>query len=100
MANIEVHSGEPLERLELRDRIFKLFSEKKYADDIVVGIYSVTTINKSRDPQPFLRVVSTQESYLSEMIEALQSLQIDIEVMILSAFHPKIVPAGKLKDTA
>ncbi len=102
MPNIEIHGigmrGVYVDdAYSLRNRIFALFGKKPYVQETetVVTIFDdeVTNVRKSR--QPFLRVVSTPSEHLEEIVELLRTLDIDIEVQMLSAFFSKkSAPAG------
>ena len=78
-----------------RNSIWKLFSDKPYRSDMVVTIVPDHVSDKNLYRQPFLRVVSTPSDHLKEIVEILKTLNIDIEVQMLSAFFPKkSAPAG------
>jgi len=73
----------------LRARIFAMFKDKPYFNDMVVTIVPDETVDKLNFHQPFLRVVSTPVPYIGEIIELLKTLNMDIEIQELTAFIPK-----------
>lgn len=75
---------------ELRKRIFSLFEGKSYWKDMVITIVMDNTQDYREVPQPFLRIVSTPSEHIEEIVEILKRrFNMDIEVLMLAAFHPK-----------
>lgn len=89
MPNIEIHGLPREEAEELRDKVFDLFKDKPYARDMVVTIYPTIIRDIFNTNQPFIRLVSTDQSYIQEILGWLPSLGLDIEHVRLEAFLPK-----------
>ena len=92
MPNIEIH-GLPYEEADdLANRIFYLFKEKPYVNEMVVTIFpSIVKDNNWKD-QPFLRLANSCQEHTEEILEKLQTLNIDIEHLVLAKFIPKKQP--------
>ena len=97
MTNIEIHgfecdavAGIDMRASELRNKIlYTLFVGKLYADEMVVTTVADDVRDFHGESQPFLRVISTPCHELDEIVKTLETLHMDIEVMTLTAFHPK-----------
>lgn len=89
MPNIEVHGFSETEAKSVRERVFKLFEGKPYVREMVVAIYLTVVEDFAGCPQPFLRVCTTEQDYVKEILALLPSLGIDIEHMRLVKFIPK-----------
>ena len=92
MPNIEIHGVDKPRNLALK--IFEIFQDRPYVDEMVVTIHSTEVINKKCEPQPFLRLVNSHREYSQEIIEKLRTLNIDIEEFVLETFYPAKKPAG------
>jgi len=95
MPNIEIHGLPGEEAGELKDKIFDLFQDSSFIDEVVVTVYPTVVMDKDGKNQPFLRLVNTPESNIRKMrrtreiLERLQTLGIDIEHLKLVEFIPK-----------
>jgi len=94
MPNIEIHGigirGAYVDDgMNLELKIFEIFSGKTYISEMVVTTFDDAVQDAHHLRQPFLRVVSTPSPHLDEIVELLKALNIDIEVLMLSAFYPK-----------
>jgi hypothetical protein len=90
MPNIEIHGmGVMVQAHEMKKRIFQLFSDKPYVEEMVVTIFSTKVRNKCGDSQPFLRLVNSCQEHAEEIITILRRLNMDIEYLELKAFYPK-----------
>jgi hypothetical protein len=103
MPNIEIHGlGRNSRAAGLHRQILLLFGGAPYFADVVViqvndtacslEIAEVFAFVKMR---PFLRLVSTKEDYIPDVLERLKTLNMDIEYLELAAFYP----ASDSKDT-
>lgn len=86
MPNIEIHGVDKPRSLALK--IFEIFQDRPYVDEMVVTIHSTEIINKKCESQPFIRLVNSHQEYSEEIIERLRSLKIDIEYLVLEKFYP------------
>ena len=95
MPNIEIHGygirGEyAYIARDLRTKIFALLIvEAPHVSDAVVTVFDDWVTDEAEKRQPFLRLVSTPSPHIDEIVELLKTLDIDIEVQELKAFHPK-----------
>lgn len=97
MPNIEIHGfgcgavaeSNSAENADLRRKIFDLFTGKSYTKEMVITAVADDVRDGSGRPQPFLRVVSCCDTHLDEIVELLKTLDMNIEVTMLSAFHPR-----------
>lgn len=87
MPNIELH-GYGDKSTEIRDKIRETLKRSPDADEIVTTINWTEVTDLNGDPMPFLRVFSTEEG-LEELLELLDSLDEDIELMMLGRWIPK-----------
>jgi len=94
MPNIEIHGMEKQIAEKERGNIFKLFQEKEYIRDIVVTIFLTDVRDRRYRKLPFIRLVSTSESYFREVVTLLSKLGFDLEVLELQQF----VEAGKRNE--
>jgi hypothetical protein len=88
MPNIEIHGLGFLEADALFDKVFELFQNKPYADEMVVTICKTTVRNRNRNPKPFLRLVNSCQEHSEEIISVLETLRMDIEHQGLEDFIP------------
>lgn len=90
MPNVEIHGLRKKEARELRKRIFRIFEEESFAGDMVVTIVPSEVEERRGTPQPFIRVTSTEQSYLKGLIQRLrETIEMDVEHSRLEAFYPK-----------
>ena len=95
MPNIEIHGLSLQEWNELRKKIFKLFEDKPYVDEMVVTVFQDAVFDKRGSSRPFIRLVNSSQEFSDEMraeeiLEALKTLNIDIEHLELKVFIPFI----------
>lgn len=93
MPNIEIHGMGRSRTLVtdkinvLKERIWECFLERPYINDVVVTVVD----DRPQDPMgrscPFLRLVSTREEYIPDVVERLKTLNMDIEHVDLAAFY-------------
>lgn len=88
MPNIEIH-GLVGQEGELRMRIFDLFKDKPYVDEMVITSIEDFVIDRKGFSQPFIRLVNSCQEHTEEIIEMLKTLNVDIEHLELKAFIPK-----------
>ncbi len=89
MPNIELHGYfERPGALELK--IFDLFKDKPYVDEMVVTCCNDHVHDAKGNNQPFIRLVNSCQEHTEEIIEVLKTLHIDIEHLKLEAFIPKV----------
>jgi hypothetical protein len=74
---------------ELRDKIFDLFKDSPFVGEMVVTAIDSDVTDKNREDQPFLRLFSSEEDHVPEILEKLQTLGMDIEYQKLEKFIPK-----------
>ena len=89
MPNIEIHSL-PEQQALLRARIFALFQNTSYRDEIVVTVYPTEAMDRMSTNQPFIRLVTTPQDNTEEIITTLLTQGLDVEHLQLTAFHPAI----------
>lgn len=89
MPNIELHGYPRGEAMALKDKIFELFQDKSYVDEMVVTLCSTTVWNKKGEMQPFVRLANSCQEHAEEILEGLQALEVDIEHLVLAKFIPK-----------
>lgn len=90
MPNVEIHGmGKREEVNQLADKIFQLFAEKSYVDEMVVTIFDTFVRDKKGDSQPFLRLANSCQDHTTEIIQELRRLGLDVEHIQLQAFYPK-----------
>ena len=95
MPNIEIHGLPKQEAEDLREKIFGLLQGTPYVNEMVVTIYQTVVKDKNGDDQPFIRLVNSPlhltqgEKMEREILERLETLDIDIEHLKLEKFIPK-----------
>jgi len=103
MPNIEIHGLCRSEAQKILRQIFDLFKisnpvgkasfvikDCDITSDLVVTIAEDDCEDAAAIPQPFLRVLSTPEQYLDELLKVLnRRLWIDVELVELKRFIPK-----------
>jgi hypothetical protein len=92
MPNIEIYGmglGFNGRGSKLRSKIFELFKDKGYAREIVVTIINSSVEDIHGNNQPFIRLLNDCQEHTQEILEILQTLDIDIEHSKLSSFIPK-----------
>lgn len=89
MPNIEIHGLHRTEARALFQDIFKLFKDRPYVDEMVVTMCDTIVENKHCKPQPFIRLANSCQEHTDEILERLQTLNIDIEHLVLAKFIPK-----------
>jgi hypothetical protein len=90
MPNIEIHGEYTVEEGNaLLQKIFARFKGKPYVDETVVTFSRDHVVDKDGFRQPFIRLVNSYQEHTNEIIEILQTLNMDIEHLELKAFIPK-----------
>ncbi len=88
MPNVEVHGLMRDEARVVREKIFSLFGDTDYVDDMVVTIFWTEVQDKNGDAQPFLRLANSGQVHTEEILDRLKTLGMDIEQLRLEAFFP------------
>ena len=89
MPNIEIFGFEENEAKKWEKKIFDAFQSKPYVQDIVVTIHHNTTARDMKGKsQPFIRVSSSPNCHIEEILEVISSLKIDVEHLLLKCFLP------------
>jgi hypothetical protein len=89
MTNIEVHGLHSTGTRILKQQIIRIFGGKPYANKIRVTTFSSHAVNCQGIDTPFIRLFSTSEILVSEIIKKLKELGVDIEYVELKAFFPR-----------
>lgn len=90
MPNIEIHGFSEEGALRLEGKIFLRFSDRPYADEMVVTIFPTTVRNRRGEAQPFLRLASPCDGHeAEEILQMLRHLGYDVEHLKLEAFYEK-----------
>lgn len=90
MPNIEIHGmGKREEAGQLAKRIFQVFADRPYVDEMVVTICDTIVQDKNGNSHPFLRLANSCQDHTEEIIQELRGLGLDIEHLELKAFYPK-----------
>jgi len=91
MPNIEIHGqfGNPNIPTVLERRIFNLFSDRPYVDEMVVTFCNDHVHDANGNDQPFIRLANSCQEHTEEILERLKTLNIDIEHLRLEKFIPK-----------
>lgn len=89
MPNVEIHGLRPAKAEELRGRIFALFQDEPYADEMVVTTCLTIVRDRHGNDQPFLRLCESPPPHTEEILGRLGVLGMDIEVLDLADFIPK-----------
>ena len=89
MPNIELHGFSSMDADIKKAAIFNMFAKEACVKDMVVTTFANEVVDLNGAPQPFIRVTSTPNQHIDKIVKKLRSLGIDIEVLILKAFHPK-----------
>lgn len=90
MPNIEMHGIKNTETShQLRKKIFTIFANQPYVDEMVVTVVDSWVQDKNAKSQPFLRLVNSCQKHTAEILAGLRLLEMDIEHLQLEAFYPK-----------
>lgn len=95
MPNIEIHGLDLNVACQLQGKIFGIFADTSYVNEMVITIFATIVLDRNNTPQPFLRLVNSR-SDSTEILKRLKSLGFDIEYLRLEEFFPKNV-SDKLK---
>jgi len=91
MPNIEIFGFEKREAGKWEKKIFDVFQGKPYVGDMVVTIHNNTIVrDMNGDSQPFIRVSSTPNCFIDEILDTISSLMIDVEHLALERFLPAV----------
>ena len=89
MPNVEIHGMFWQEAVRLEKKIFKLFGDKLYIEEMVVTIYRTIVRDFKGNSRPFIRLVNSCQEHSEEIVEKLKTLEIDVEHLKLESFIPK-----------
>ncbi len=89
MPNIEMYGFSIDEVKGIDSMIHELLEFTPYRDDYVTTFIESEVIDHYNRKQPFLRLVTTKNDHIDDILEELQKLKFDIEVMMLDRFIPK-----------
>jgi len=91
MPNIEIHGQfRNLNTPAVLERnIFNLFSDRPYAKEMVVTFCNDHVHDMHGNEQPFLRLANSCQEHTEEILERLETLDIDIEHLRLEKFIPR-----------
>jgi len=91
MPNIEIHGASPKVSEMLKKHIFKLFTDKPYAEEIVVTVVPSEVTDVKGFEQLFLRILSSNTEEAKEISEILGRIipDIGIEYIKIEKFIPK-----------
>lgn len=92
MPNIEIHGFPQKEAEDLKDKVFELFEDRPYVDEMVVTIYPTVVKDKHGNDQPFIRLANSHRLLSQDLLERLRTLGMDIEHLKLEAFYLKGKP--------
>lgn len=87
MLSIEIHGLKEEDSKNLESEIFEAFSDRSYADDVVVEIYNTSVRDRKGNLQPFIRLLDSQAWNIQEAVERLEEFGLDIRVMELGDFR-------------
>lgn len=87
--NVEIHGMSDWIAARLESKIFKLFGDKPYIEEMVVTIYRTIVRDFKGNSQPFIRLVNSCQEHSEEIVENLKTLGIDVEHLKLESFIPK-----------
>ncbi len=89
MPNIEIYGMETADAGIAEIEINKLLRSKPYANDYVITVVESRVRDRHRVKRPFLRLVSTVNDHIVDIIMELRKLDVDIEFQELALFIPK-----------
>jgi len=91
MPNIEIHGLSKKRAENLRGKIFKEFEGEPWLKETVVTIYPTVVKDFKGKDQPFLRLIDdVADSTTRKILAKLTPLKLDIELLKLYLFSPKI----------
>lgn len=101
MPNVEIHGLHRAEARDLKAKIWYLFKDKPYIEEMVVTISPTTIEDVHGKDQPFLRLANSHQAHTREILETLGTLGMDIEHLKLEKFYPKgeIPPIKRVKQS-
>lgn len=79
MTNIEIHGLRAIDATKKRKSVCGIFKDKPYAKKVKITTYFTKATDLEDSEEPFLRVFSTPEDYLPEIIQLLEPLGLRIE---------------------
>ena len=92
MPNVEIHGLSVEDAKTVRERIFvrfRSFPDQSVYEEMVVTICQTDVTDKDGNPQPFLRLLNTNQNGTPLIIDELQKVGLDIEHLHLAEFYPK-----------
>lgn len=70
-------------------RLINLIGANPVLKDMVFTIHKETdVVDRNSEPRPFIRLTSTPREDLADIKKALETLELDVEVMLLNEFIP------------
>jgi len=91
MPNIEIHGLKIKEAEILRNKIFKELQGESYFKETVITVFPSIVKDYAGKNQPFLRLIDdVADSTTRKILAKLTPLKIDIELLKLYLFSPKI----------
>ncbi|MCK4355262.1 hypothetical protein KAW43_02895 [Candidatus Parcubacteria bacterium] len=88
MPNVEIHGLGWRKAVALRKKVFVLFKNKPYVEEMVVTIYRTVVTNYKGDSKPFFRLVNSCQEHSEEIVSGLETLM-DTEHGELKSFRLK-----------
>ena len=89
MPNIEMYGFNQEQASGVTAMIMELFKNKPYRDEYVTTAVWSDVLDHRNVSQPYLRLVSTPNDHIEDIVEELLKLKFDVEVLILNRFIPK-----------
>ena len=88
MPNVEIHGLGWRDADALYDKVFELFKDKPYVEEMVITIYTTVVRDRNGNSKPFFRLVNSCQEHSEEIICGLETLM-DTEHQELKSFRPK-----------
>ena len=92
MPNIEVHGLTINDAIRIRKEIYAIFNQKPYLEEITVEFHPTQARDHKLVSRPYLRIVTSRgddQRIVQEILETLESLNMDIEHIEIKRFIPK-----------
>ncbi|MBD3359544.1 MAG: hypothetical protein GF365_02450 [Candidatus Buchananbacteria bacterium] len=88
MSNIEIHGLDRAKANFLGTKVLDVIGRKipELQSDVVFTICLDYCFNINKEPQPFLRICSTDIDEIKKLVEVLKELEIDIETLEIADF--------------
>ncbi|MCF7916577.1 MAG: hypothetical protein K9L61_02240 [Candidatus Omnitrophica bacterium] len=88
MPNIEIYGMGVNEATSMKKRIFDLFREDDFLDEMVVTIRKSIVEDYRGRAMPFIRLTTTPQSFIPKIVKKLKTLNLDLEIQQLKSFYP------------